>query len=79
MPSRLTLSQAQDFTIFSEREQNRTVNLSGSVVDPDPHDFRHPKSGSGSINIYTDPDPSIIKQTKKEKPLFLRYCFVTSL
>ncbi len=30
--------------------------------------------GSGSVIIFTDPDPSIIKQKKEEKPSFPVFC-----
>jgi hypothetical protein len=42
----------------------RIIKLLSSVVDPDPYVFGPP--GLGSINICTDPDPSMNKQKKKE-------------
>jgi hypothetical protein len=40
-----------------------------SVVDPDPYDlYVYGPPGSRSVMIFTDPDPSIIKQKYYEKP-----------
>jgi hypothetical protein len=43
------------------------LNIVSSVMDPDP--YVSLPTGSGSVIICTDPDPSINKQKKKKKTL----------